>query len=78
MGGPILLNTGFQTVTTYDYAAAVAANGWGDAVVVGRPAIANPDLVRRWQEGLPLNELDASTFYTEGAAGYTDYPFWQN
>lgn len=76
--GPVLLNTGFQTVTTYDDAAAVAANGWGDAVVVGRPAIANPDLVRRWQEGLPLNEPDASTFYTEGAAGYTDYPFWEN
>jgi N-ethylmaleimide reductase len=47
-------------------------------VVVGRPAIANPDLVRRWQEGLPLNEPDATTFYTEGAAGYTDYPFWRN
>ena len=76
--GPVLLNTGFQTVTTFDDAAAVAANGWGDAVVVGRPAIANPDLVRRWQEGLPLNEPDASTFYTEGAAGYTDYPFWAN
>jgi N-ethylmaleimide reductase len=72
------LNTGFQSVTTHDDAAAVAANGWGDAVGVGRPAIANPDLVRRWQEGLPLNEPDASTFYTEGAAGYTDYPFWQN
>ncbi|MDQ0093038.1 alkene reductase [Paeniglutamicibacter psychrophenolicus] len=76
--GPVLLNTGFQSVTTYDDAAAVAANSWGDAVVVGRPAIANPDLVRRWQEGLPLNEPDASTFYTEGAAGYTDYPFWEN
>lgn len=77
-GGPVLLNTGFQTVTTYDDAAAVAANGWGDAVVVGRPAIANPDLVRRWREGLPLNDPDASTFYTEGPAGYIDYPFWQN
>lgn len=77
-GGPVLLNTGFQTVTTYNDAAAVAANGWGDAVVVGRPAIANPDLVRRWREDLPLNEPDASTFYTEGAAGYIDYPFWQN
>ncbi|WP_417217784.1 alkene reductase [Arthrobacter sp.] len=77
-GGPVLLNTGFQTVTTFDDAAAVAANGWGDAVVVGRPAIANPDLVRRWREGLPLNAPDASTFYTEGPAGYIDYPFWQN
>jgi 2,4-dienoyl-CoA reductase-like NADH-dependent reductase (Old Yellow Enzyme family) len=47
------------------------------AVVVGCPVIANPDLARRWQEGLPLNEPDASTFYAEGAAGYIDYPFWQ-
>ncbi|GAA5228421.1 alkene reductase [Paeniglutamicibacter antarcticus] len=77
-GGPVLLNTGFQSITTYDDAVAVAANGWGDAVVVGRPAIANPDLVRRWREDLPLNEPDASTFYTEGPAGYTDYPFWEN
>ena len=48
------------------------------AVVVGCPVIANPDLARRWQEGLPLNEPDSSTFYTEGSVGYTDYPFWQN
>jgi N-ethylmaleimide reductase len=77
-GGPVLLNTGFQSITTFEEAEAVAANGWGEAVVVGRPAIANPDLVRRWKEELPLNVPDASTFYTEGAAGYTDYPFWAN
>ncbi|GGJ49887.1 MULTISPECIES: alkene reductase [Glutamicibacter] len=77
-GGPVLINTGFQTITTYEDAATVAAGGWGDAVVVGRPAISNPDLVRRWREELPLNEPDASTFYTEGPQGYTDYPFWQN
>ncbi len=76
--GPVLLNTGFQSITTYEEARNVAAEGWGEAVVVGRPAIANPDLVRRWRDELPLNELDASTLYTEGAPGYTDYPFWQN
>lgn len=75
-GGPVLLNTGFETVTTL--ADAVATANWADAVVVGRPAIANPDLVRRWAEDLPLNEPDHRTFYTEGAAGYTDYPFWAN
>lgn len=47
-------------------------------MVVGRPAIANPDLVRRWREGLPVNEPDAATFYTDGAEGYTDYPAYQN
>ena len=36
--------------------------------------MANPDLTRRWQEDLPLNELDQATVYTDGAAGYTDYP----
>ncbi|MCU6480015.1 alkene reductase [Arthrobacter sp. A2-55] len=75
-GGPVLVNTGFATVTTLQDAEAVA--GWADAVVVGRPSLANPDLVRRWSEGLPLNEPDHTTFYTEGPAGYTDYPFWSN
>ncbi|HEX9227434.1 MAG TPA: alkene reductase, partial [Arthrobacter sp.] len=46
--------------------------------VVGRPAIANPDLVRRWREGLPTNEPDPATYYTEDAKGYTDYPAYQN
>ncbi len=77
-GGPFLVNTGFATITTLEDAEAVAGNGWADAVVVGRPALANPDLARRWSEGLPLNEPDHSTFYTEGAKGYTDYPFWAN
>jgi len=37
--------------------------------------LANPDLVRRWREGLELNTPDMDTFYTPGAHGYTDYPF---
>lgn len=77
-GGPVLVNTGFTAVTSLKEARAVVNNGWGDAVVVGRPALANPDLVRRWTEGLPLNEADHTTFYTEGHKGYTDYAFWQN
>ncbi|MHA7175962.1 alkene reductase [Arthrobacter sp. Sr24] len=75
-GGPVLLNTGFETVTSLSDAHSLSE--LADAVVVGRPAIANPDLVRRWAENLPLNEPDFATFYTEGAAGYTDYPFWAN
>ncbi len=54
-GGPVLINSGFGAVTTRDEALAILDDGHGDAVVVGRPAIANPDLVRRWQEDLPLN-----------------------
>lgn len=76
--GTFLVNSGFGVVTTRDEASALVQDGHADAVVVGRPAIANPDLARRWKEGLPLNEADPSTFYTTEAAGYTDYPFYAN
>ncbi|WP_164200615.1 alkene reductase [[Micrococcus luteus] ATCC 49442] len=76
--GTFLLNTGFGVVTTREEAVAIVADGHANAVVVGRPAIANPDLVRRWSEGLPVNEPDAATFYSDGAKGYTDYPAYQN
>ncbi|WP_374200039.1 alkene reductase [Arthrobacter sp. zg-Y1110] len=75
-GGKVLLNTGFGPLTTREEALAMMDDGLGDAVVVGRPAIANPDLVRRWQEDLPLNTPDATTFYSFGPEGYTDYPFY--
>jgi 2,4-dienoyl-CoA reductase-like NADH-dependent reductase (Old Yellow Enzyme family) len=76
--GTFLVNTGFGVVTSRDEATGLVADGHADAVVVGRPAIANPDLVRRWREGLPVNEPDSSTFYTDGAEGYTDYPAYRN
>ncbi|GGR63151.1 alkene reductase [Nocardioides luteus] len=47
-----------------------------DAAAFGRTFIANPDLPRRLEESLPLNEPDLSTFYGGGEAGYTDYPEW--
>ncbi|MBY6367926.1 alkene reductase [Rhodococcoides corynebacterioides] len=74
-GGPFLVNSGFGEITTRDEALAIVDDNVGDAVVVGRPAIANPDLVYRWKEDLPLNTPDQSTFYSSGAEGYTDYPF---
>ncbi len=74
-GGPFLVNSGFGEITTRDEALAIVDDNVGDAVVVGRPAIANPDLVHRWKEDLPLNTPDQSTFYSSGAEGYTDYPF---
>jgi N-ethylmaleimide reductase len=45
-----------------------------DLVAVGRPILANPDLVLRWKNGAPLNPPDMNTFYTPGPKGYTDYP----
>ncbi|EGF93652.1 GTN Reductase [Asticcacaulis biprosthecium C19] len=48
--------------------------GNGDLIAVGRPLLANPDLVQRWQDGAALNAADMDTFYTPGPKGYTDYP----
>ena len=36
--------------------------------------MAIPELAGRCQEDHPLNEVDQATVYTDGAAGYTDYP----
>ena len=73
-GGPYFVNTGFAEATTRDEAAALMVDGLADAVVVGRAAIANPDLVHRWREDLGQNALVPETIYAEGATGYTDYP----
>lgn len=49
--------------------------GDGQLVSFGRLFISNPDLVRRFRDGLPLSRLDPATLYTPGAKGFTDYPF---
>ncbi|MGG6382520.1 N-ethylmaleimide reductase [Paenarthrobacter sp. NEAU-H11] len=51
--------------------------GWIDAVAFGRSFLANPDLPRRLQSRLDLNEPQLATFYGGGARGYTDYPTFQ-
>lgn len=49
-----------------------------DLVAFGTSYIANPDLVKRMQNGWPLAESDRSTFYgVIGSKGYTDYPSYQ-
>lgn len=45
----------------------------GDLVAFGRPFISNPDLVAKLKSGQELATPDASTFYTPGEKGYTDY-----
>jgi N-ethylmaleimide reductase len=45
-----------------------------DLVAFGRASLANPDLLRRMDEHLPLTEGTMSSFYTPGPVGYTDYP----
>ena len=73
-GGSILFNTGFGDVTSRASVEDLLEQGLGDAIVVGRPFLANPDLRTRWEQGAELNEPDADTFYGGGAEGYTDYP----
>lgn len=49
-------------------------SGLVDLIGFGRPFIANPDLVRRLRDDLPLAEANRDTIYAQGEAGYTDYP----
>lgn len=73
-GTHLMANSGFSTVTTRDEAVALIEAAHADVVAVGRPVIANPDLVERWAGEHPENEPRTSLFYAPGAEGYTDYP----
>lgn len=54
------------------------STGVADLIAFGKPFISNPDLVYRFRKNLPLNiKLDATTFYTTGHKGYTDYPVFE-
>lgn len=73
-GAPLIINSGFAAPTSREEAESLVADGWADAVAAGRPVIANPDLVERWQQGAELNEPRPELFYGSTAEGYTDYP----
>lgn len=70
-GGVFIANQQLDQAT----AESLIENGEADAAAWGQLFIANPDLVRRFAEGLPLNEPSSDLFYGGGAKGYTDYPF---
>jgi 2,4-dienoyl-CoA reductase-like NADH-dependent reductase (Old Yellow Enzyme family) len=70
-GGPYIANEKFTKAT----AERVLEAGEADAVAFGVLFIANPDLPRRFALDSPLNVPNPSTFYGQGPAGYTDYPF---
>ncbi|GGY17690.1 alkene reductase [Streptomyces minutiscleroticus] len=74
-GGKLVANSGFSSPTTREEAVRLIEDTHADAVAVGRAAIANPDLVERWQGEHPENEPRPELFYAPGAEGYTDYPF---
>ena len=67
--GPLFVNGAYDLAS----AQATLAAGSADAVVFGKPFIANPDLVARLSAKQPLSALDPKTLYTPGAVGYTDY-----
>ena len=81
--GPVFANrnTGTKVASTRQDALDILALGY-DAAAVGRPALANPDLVARWTAAetdaeTAENTPDPKTFYFGGASGYTDYPTLQ-
>ena len=65
-------------VLNSDYNAASARQaidtGAADAISIGCPFIANPDLPLRIKRGVPLAAGDAATWYRGVTAGYFDYP----
>ncbi|MBL4689850.1 MAG: alkene reductase [Rhodospirillales bacterium] len=71
---PYIANNGYDLTR----AQSAIRNGAANLVAFGIPFLANPDLVRRYRENLPLNAADSPTFYGGGEAGYTDYPFYRS
>ncbi|QJP13470.1 alkene reductase [Starkeya sp. ORNL1] len=70
--GPLILTGGYLKENGQ---AAIDA-GEADLIGIGKPFLANPDIVERLRNDWPLNAWDSKTFYTEGPAGYTDYPLY--
>lgn len=68
--GVLIGNMGYSPAE----AATAIETGAVDAVAFGTAFLANPDLPARIAAGAPLNAADQATFYTQDAAGYTDYP----
>ncbi|CCH33873.1 alkene reductase [Actinosynnema sp. NPDC047251] len=48
-----------------------------DLISFGRAFIANPDLVERLRNALPITPVDESTYYQGGDEGYLTYPAYQ-
>ncbi|MEV3924800.1 hypothetical protein [Actinomadura coerulea] len=75
--GTLIANPKLPGVTTEHVAresARLVAAG-ADLIALGRPFLANPDLVERLRLGAPLNPVqEQHLMYTGTATGYTDYP----
>ncbi|MEV5437961.1 alkene reductase [Streptomyces sp. NPDC052682] len=75
--GTLVANPVLPEITTeavHRESARLLAAG-ADLIALGRPFLANPDLVTRLRLGAPLNPVrDRYLMYVGGATGYTDYP----
>lgn len=67
---PLVLNSDYTSAR----AEAAVAGGEADAISFGRAYISNPDLADRIARGAPLTPDDQTTWYTQSAKGYIDYP----
>ncbi len=69
-GGVVIANEGVSPKE----AAGLILEGKADAVAWGKYYISNPDLPHRIRHNLRFADFNVSTFYSEGPAGYVDYP----
>lgn len=68
--GTLILSGGYDVVR----AEADLESGIADLIAIGRPFIANPDLVERLKQGAELATPNPDLFYTAGDEGFIDYP----
>ncbi|MDF7673507.1 alkene reductase [Acetobacteraceae bacterium ESL0709] len=70
---PLVLNQDYTVAGAKE----AVMEGRADAISFGRWYIANPDLVRRLKDNLPIQKDDSKLWYgaEHGAKGYIDYPF---
>lgn len=70
--GPLIGNCGYDLNT----AEAAVTSGDADLIAIGRPYLATPDIVERYEKDIPLNpDTPMETWYTPaGEEGYTDLP----
>jgi N-ethylmaleimide reductase len=66
--GVLIANGGYDAAT----GASEIGQGRADLISFAAPFIANPDLVQRFAEGLPLRASNRATYYQGGVEGYLD------
>ncbi len=70
-GGGLIACGGFKSAASCE---AILQRGHADLIAIGKPFIANPDLVERLRRDAALNNWDPKSFYGGDERGYLDYP----